>query len=91
MKSISQEISSYLASIGRKGGIRSRRKLSTQQARGMVHIREAKKAFRMFHSQCFWYLDKDMKITSKDLPEIVRGLRKNGGQKGFLLADKLCR
>ena len=30
-------------------------------------------------------------ITASDIPEIVKGLRKDGGRKGFLLANKLCR
>ena len=57
----------------------------------MVCVREAKKAFAMFRTQCFWYLAEDMKITVEDVPEIARGLRKNGGRRGFLLASKLCR
>ena len=34
----------YLAEIGRRGGIRSRRKLSSETARKMVAIREARRA-----------------------------------------------
>ena len=36
----------YLAEIGRRGGIKSRRKLSRAQARAMVRSREAKRAAR---------------------------------------------
>lgn len=57
----------------------------------MVRVREARKAFSMFYAQCFWYLDRDMNVTIKDVPEITRGLKINGGRKGFLLANKLCR
>lgn len=57
----------------------------------MVRVREAGRAFREFHAQCFWHLRKDMKVTLDDLPEIVRGLRQNGGRRGFLLAARLCR
>lgn len=91
MKEVTDTVRSYLAEIGRRGGLRSRRSLSHEQARNMVRVREAKKAFAVFHTQCFWYLDPNMKVTAKDIPEIVRGLRANGGRKGFLLADKLCR
>jgi hypothetical protein len=91
MTAAANTVSSYLATIGRRGGLRSRRALSHEQARDMVRVREAKKAFVMFHTQCFWYLASDMRVTLKDLPEIARGLRMNGGRKGFLLADKLCR
>lgn len=57
----------------------------------MVRVREAQRAFRAFHAQCFWYMRKDIEITLADVPEIVRGLRQNGGRKGYLLASKLCR
>jgi hypothetical protein len=84
-------ISAYLAMIGRKGGKKSRRSLSVADARNMVRVREARRAFRTFYAQCFWYLRKDLRITLSDLPEVVRGLRQNGGRQGFLLAAKLCR
>lgn len=87
----SEKVRVYLSEIGRKGGIKSRRVLSPDEARNMVRIREAQRAFRNFYAQCFWYLKKDMKVTSADIPEIVRGLRQNGGRDGFLLAAKLCR
>jgi hypothetical protein len=87
----SEEVRAYLARIGRKGGEKSRRFLSPDEARNMVRVREAQRAFHRFYAQCFWYFRQDMKVTSADIPEIVRGLRKNGGQEGFLLAAKLCR
>ncbi len=84
-------VTEYLSSIGRKGGKKSRRILSVEDARKMVRVREARRAFRRFHSQCFWYLRPDMRVTLADVPEIARGLRQNGGRQGFLLAAKLCR
>lgn len=57
----------------------------------MVRVREARRAFRRFHAQCFWYMREDMDVTLADVPDIVRGLRQNGGRRGFLLAAKLCR
>lgn len=87
----STEISNYLATIGRKGGQKSRRALSSAQARDMVRIREARKAFRAFYGQCFWHFAPDHVVTLEDLPEIVRGLRTYGGHAGFHLAAKLCR
>ena len=84
-------VSAYLASIGRKGGVKSRRRLSSEDARDMVRVREARRAFRKFHAQCFWYMRRDMAITLADVPEIARGLRQNGGRQGFLLAARLCR
>jgi len=86
-----REIIQYLSEIGRKGGRKSRRKLSSADARNMVRVREARRAFRRFHARCFWYLREDLEVSLDDIPEIVRGLRQNGGREGFLLAAKLCR
>ena len=60
-------------------------------ARDMVRVREARRAFREFHAQCFWYLRPDLQVSLDDVPEIVRGLRRNGGRRGFLVAARLCR
>lgn len=80
----------YLSEIGRKGGLKSRRHLSDEDARNMVRVREAKRAYQAFYAQCFWHLRPDLNITLDDIPEIVRGLRQHGGRRGFLLAAKLC-
>ena len=70
---------------------RNRRALSSTDARDMARVREARRAFREFHAQCFWYLRPDLQVSLDDIPEIVRGLRRNGGRKGFLVAARLCR
>lgn len=75
------------------------RRVSTQEEPSMTsfdltdeaRLRTARRAFRRFHAQCFWYLHADLEITLADLPMIADGLRKNGGHSGFLLAAKLCR
>lgn len=81
----------YPARIGPQGGVRRRRQLSSEQARDMVRVREARRAFREFRTQCLWYLRPDLVVTLEDVPEIVRGLRLHGGRKGFLIAARLCR
>lgn len=43
-------IRGYLAEIGRRGGIKSRRTLEPETARRMVAIREARRAARRLHS-----------------------------------------
>lgn len=91
MKTEQQLVHDYLRQIGQRGGLKSRRHLSSAEARGMVRVREARRAFRRFHAQCFWYLREDMPVTEDTIPEIVRGLRQNGGREGYLLAEKLCR
>ena len=57
----------------------------------MVRLREAKRAFRRFRAQCFWYMPENMDVTLADVAEIARGLRQNGGRQGFLIASRLCR
>ena len=91
MKREQQLIHDYLRRIGRNGGLKSKRRLSSADARDMVRVREALRAFRKFHAQCFWYLREDMTVSRDTIPEIVRGLRQNGGRDGYLLAEKLCR
>ena len=91
MQTSPPDISAYLAKIGREGGRKSRRRLSPEDARNMVRVREARRAFREFHAQCFWYMRPDMKIALADVPEVVRGLRQHGGRRGFILAARLCR
>jgi len=86
----SPDVSAYLAEIGRRGGAKSRRHLTAEQARHMVRMREARRIYRRYYAQCFWYLRPDLMPTPADLPEIARGLRQHGGRAGFLLAAKLC-
>jgi hypothetical protein len=80
----------YLAEIGKKGGRKSRRLLTPQAAKKMVRIREAKRAFRNFHTQCFWSYDPHYPVGEKDIAWIVHELKKNGGREGFHLGEKLC-
>ena len=91
MKQVPREVRAYLAAIGRKGGTKSRRQLSSETARDMARVREARKIFRKFHAQCFWFMRPDLRVTIDDIPELARGLRQNGGRQGFFLAEKLCR
>jgi len=51
----------------------------------------ARAAVREFHAQCFWYMREDIEIKPSDLMTIARGLRQNGGRRGFFLAARLCR
>ena len=44
MTEAEKKVRTYLAEIGRRGGITSRRKLTKSHARRMVAIREAKRA-----------------------------------------------
>jgi hypothetical protein len=44
MKEAQKNVQEYLAAIGRRGGITSRRELTRSHAKQMVAIREAKRA-----------------------------------------------
>jgi hypothetical protein len=68
---MNEPVRRYLAKIGRRGGMRSRRILTPEQARAMVVSREAKRAVREFEHSAIG-------APTSDLPgvEIVRaGLR----------------
>ena len=86
-----KEIRCYIAEIDKRGVEKSRRKLSREDAQEMVRIREARRAFRKYHTRCFWFMRADLQVGSEDIPEIVKGLRLHGGQTGMKLAERLCR
>lgn len=81
----------YLAEIGRQGGRASRRALSADQARDMVRVRDARRAYRRFHSQCFWSYAPDLRITLADVPWVAEQLRRHGGREAWDVASRLCR
>lgn len=85
-----KNVKTYLAEIGRVGGKKSRRTLSKDQARQMVKVREAKKAFKEYYSRCFWHLKSDLEITEDNLYLIIKGLKNYGDRRAFLIASKLC-
>jgi hypothetical protein len=49
----------------------------------------ANRLFREFHTRCFWHSPRDLVITEELIPFVMKGLRKHGGRRGFLLAGKL--
>jgi hypothetical protein len=81
----------YLSEIGRHGGRASKRKLTAEDARSMVKIREAGRAYRKFHALCFWSYKPDLKISAVDVAWVAEQLKKNGGREAWLVAAKLCR
>ncbi len=80
----------YLSTIGRRGGQKSRRTLAPEVARGMVRVREARRAYRTFHTTCFWSFDPDYVITEKDVPWVAARLMEFGGREGWQLGARLC-
>lgn len=77
------------ADAGRLGGQKSRRRLSPDQARGMVRIREARKLFRAYHARCFWWTPADLVITRERVAWVADHLRKHGGRLEWRLAARL--
>jgi hypothetical protein len=84
-------VSRYLAAIGRRGGLASRRILDPEAARAMVRVRVAKRAYRKFYARCFWSYDPDLKIEAADAPWVAEQLMKNVGREAWEVAAGLCR
>ena len=91
MQEMSAELKAYMRTIGRKGGQKSRRSLRPEQAREMVRVREAGRLYRLYHDACFWSSPVTLRITQADVPWVVEQLKKHGGRRGWLAAEKLCR
>jgi len=84
-------VKAYLAEIGRRGGRKSRRALDPETARAMVRVREARRAYRRFHAECFWSFDPAYPIGPSDVVWVAEQLRKHGGRDAWEVARKLCR
>lgn len=80
----------YLAEIGRRGGLKSRRTLSPDTARVMVSVREARRAFRRFHSECFASVAPDRKVTRDDVAWVATQLLRHGGDAAKSVGRRLA-
>ena len=85
---ISGDIRSYLSEIGRKGGLKSRRALSPEQARLMVAVRLARQAYRDFRVPCFWSYG-DQIITPDKVSWVAEQLRRNGNRAAWQRAARI--
>jgi len=85
------EIRAYLASIGRRGGLKSRRTLDPATARRMVAVREARRAFRRFHTSCFWSYRSDLEIGLDDVAWVAEQLMKHGNREAWRVGNSLVR
>ncbi|MEN8144426.1 MAG: hypothetical protein ABFS14_05685 [Gemmatimonadota bacterium] len=83
-------VKEYLASIGRKGGRKSRRSLDPETARQMVRVREARKAYRRFYGQCFWSYSPTLEIGADDVAWVAEQLMKNGNREAWRIGRSLC-
>jgi hypothetical protein len=77
------EIRRYLAKIGARGGRRSRRALTPEDARAMVKVREARRAFRRYRTMCFWSYRPDLRIGPEDVPWVAEQLMKHGNREAW--------
>jgi len=87
MRSVQQ----FLRRIGRQGGLKSRRTLTREAARDMVRVREARRAYKRFHSACFWSYRPDLEIGIAEVPWVTEQLRKHGNREAWRAAARLCR
>ncbi|MCB0360931.1 MAG: hypothetical protein KDD44_14885 [Bdellovibrionales bacterium] len=81
----------YLAAIGRRGGKKSRRALDVETARGMVKLREARRAYQRFYAQCFWSYDPAYRIERDDVAWVAEQLMRHGNAEAWRVAAKLRR
>jgi len=88
---VGNEVRQYLSRIGSAGGRKSRRPLASRDAKEMVRVREAQRAYREFHTECFWSFDPDYRVTRDDVSWVIERLRKNGGRRAWDKATQLCR
>jgi len=88
---MSRGVREYLSMIGRRGGLRSRRQLDSETARRMVRLREARRAYRLYHARCFWSFDPDYTVGFDDIEWIAEQLMKNGDRSAWVKGVKLCR
>lgn len=86
-----KEVRDYLSRIGRAGGRKSRRVLDPATARRMVAVREARRAFRRFHTSCFWSYRSDLEIGVEDVEWVAEQLMKHGNREAWLIGKSLCR
>ncbi len=83
-------VRTYLAEIGRRGGKQSKRTLDPETARGMVRVREARRAFQRFYAMCFWSSPPDLVIGKEDVAWVAQMLKRNGNREAWEVAHRLC-
>jgi len=49
----------------------------------------ANRLYREYHARCFWHSPRGLIITEDLIPLVVKGLRKHGGRRGFILSGQI--
>lgn len=88
---VQEEVKAYLREIGAKGGRKSRRKLDPAQARRMVAVREARRAFREHYPAIFWSAPENMQVNESQVPYIIDQLKREGNRDAYLQAGRIQR
>ncbi|NJK92726.1 MAG: hypothetical protein HC904_13415 [Blastochloris sp.] len=88
---LSKNLKAYLAQIGSRGGKKSKRSLDPAQARRMVALREARKAYREHHLDCFWSYKPEHLVRYHDIPWVIDGLMCEGNRLIFEKARRIRR
>jgi hypothetical protein len=52
-------------------------------------LKLARDLFQEFYALCFWHSPRNLEITEERMPFVIKGLRANGGHRGFKLAGML--
>ena len=65
--------------------------MSPEDARAMVRVREARKAYRRFRTRCFWSYRPDLEIGPDDVPWVAEQLMKHGNREAWEVGARLCR
>jgi hypothetical protein len=86
---LTEAMRAYFAEIGRRGGQKSRRALSREQAQNMVAVRLARSAYRRFGADCFWPYARDLRITTANAPWVAEQLRRNGNRSAWQTAIRI--
>jgi hypothetical protein len=84
-------VKEYLSIIGRRGGLKSRRTLDAATARDMVRVREARRAYRRYHTMCFWSYRPDLMIARGDIGWVAEQLMTHGNRDAWNTGARLCR
>jgi hypothetical protein len=96
MKQTPPAVRAYLAEIGRRGGTKSRRHLSSEHARDMVRVREVRRIFHLhkliedYRDQCLWFLRPDyLPKTTKEVLDVLDWIERYGDRAGFERAGEI--
>jgi hypothetical protein len=84
-------IGRYMSTIGSRGGKKSKRRLDPAQARRMVAVREAQKAYDQHRHEYFWSYQEGAKIRFEDIEWVVQGLMNEGNRAAFEKARQIKR